>query len=150
MRPEADGARIEVTSDGPIATLTLTSETSRTVSWSAFYAVPGRAERGTVNVPVLTATLTDGDTAVLLYWAVSSRAAGYRVYRDGGAIGEAFDGQWIDRGAAPGEIATYEVALLDWRGGELKRSKPFSIVAPTAAGESATELTGDQQVEPQP
>ena len=148
IRPEADGARIAVTTDGPIATLTLTSDENRSVSWSAFYAVPGRADFTMVDVPQLTVMPVDDNMAVRLNWSESSHAAGYRVYRNGRTIGLTFDGQWLDRGAPPGEVATYEVALLDWRGSELKRSKPFSIVVPKAAGEASTELADDRQQEP--
>lgn len=45
VRPEADGARVEVHSDGPVATLTLTSDENRTVAWSAVYTVSGRVAR---------------------------------------------------------------------------------------------------------
>ena len=45
VRPEADGARVEVRSDGPVATLTLTSDENRTVAWNVVYAVSGRVAR---------------------------------------------------------------------------------------------------------
>ena len=106
----------KATIEGPLAVFTLRSDQNRTVPWQFnFQQCPAATAKPQIHHAKVAAT---GSAATISWEGVG--AVGYRVYRNGELLAQTGDSSLTDRGRPQGSWR-YEVAALDWQGGETAR-----------------------------
>jgi hypothetical protein len=106
----------KATIEGPLAVFTLRSDQNQTHPWQVrFQQRPAAANKPQINH----AKVTGADSTATISWQ-GAGAVAYRVYRNGDLLAQTGDTSLIDRGRPQGSWK-YEVAAIDWQGGETAR-----------------------------
>ena len=93
------------------------------------------------SVPTNLALVSKSSVAALISWTASTDnvgVAGYRVYRNGVAVGTAAAVMYLDIGLTPATTYQYTVAAYDAAGNQSAQSAPLSVVTDPPGGTSDT------------
>jgi len=84
-------------------------------------------DREAPSVPLGLSADATSDSAMSVAWSPSTDnvgVEGYRIYRDGAAVGLAASASYLDTGLAAGTSYSYQVSAFDTSGNESARSSP--------------------------
>jgi chitodextrinase len=106
---------------------------------------PDGVDREAPSVPLNLFAVAESDSSMDLSWASSTDngvVEGYRVFRDGSAVGLAASTSYLDTGLAAGQSYSYQVSAFDSSGNESVRSNPATGTTSGGGSSGNTYLVG--------
>jgi chitodextrinase len=107
--------------------------------------VPDGADTQAPSVPANLSAGTVSDTRIDLSWSASTdnvAVAGYRVFRDGAAVGTAAATSYLDTGLVAGTSYSYQLSAFDTSGNESGKSNPATGTTSGGGASGTTYLVG--------
>jgi len=128
--------------EGPLAVLTLTSDTNRNMPWSL--AFKRNAEAAPSAPRLNSASLTQQEYQVTLSWH-GDNAIGYRVYRNGELVNETGADTFTDFVRRRGKLYRYDVSAVGWQGESSRVSAGEVTLPPLPRGTAKDAWLADLQ-----